>query len=463
MRRLLHRCLEKDAARRLHDVADARLELEEALAGGLAEPAAEASGAAPRPYLWMAVTALLAAATALLGVHAWRRAGLEAPVVRASIPAPPGNVFELGVTTPGAAAISADGRRLAFSARDESGTTLLWVRDLADLAARPLPSTEGAGYPFWSPDGRWIGFFAGNKLKKVDASGGPPLALCDSANGKGGTWSREGVIVFALTHSSPLHRVSAGGGESTPVTELDAERGEESHRHPRFLPDGRRFLYLARVASGPAAEKNRVLVASLDGDAPREIGRGFSNTEYASGHLLFVRENTLLAQPFDAGRGKITGDPFPVAEDVTLVAGASLGVFSASANGVLAYQSGAVQDEATLQWRSRAGEVLASLGESAGYREVRLSPDGKRAAVSIVDPETGNDDLWIWDVERQLKTRFTFTAADEGAIAWSPSGDRLAFASSPERRKDIYVKEVEGRSEETLLYRDELDKYPAAM
>jgi eukaryotic-like serine/threonine-protein kinase len=464
LRRLLTRCLTRDPRKRLHDIADARLELEEALASREPEPAAAAEPvAAPRPTAWIAASVALGVAALALGFLAWRASSRAEPVVRAAIPAPQGTDFDLLDVSPGAVAVSPDGRRLVFAARDDKGTTLLWIRELSQIAARPLAGTAGAAYPFWSPDGRQVGFFAEAKLKKVDAGGGPPLTLCDAPNGKGGAWSARGEIVFAPTFASSLDRVPESGGDPTAVTTLDVNRGEVSHRHPRFLPDGVHFLYLARLAaSGSEAEKNRVMVGSLDGGAPHELMRGYSNTEYASGYLLFVRDGTLMAERFDPKSLKLHGEAFPLAENVTTITGASLGVFSASANGVLAYQTGNQSNASTLVWRDGAGTSAGTLGDAAAYGEVHLSPDGAKAAVTITDPETGGSDVWIWDIARGLKTRFTFSPEDEGALVWSPDGRRLAFASQRGGNWNLFVKDVEGGSDESLLYKDDLAKYPVS-
>ncbi len=466
IRRLLQRCLVRNPRERLHDIADARLELEEAklVEDEAPTPAPAAVAAAPRrPWPWMAATALLVLAAGALGTVAWRAASRPAAVVRAAIPAPAGTIFNLNSSNPGPVAVSADGRRLAFAARDDKGVVTLWVRDLADGAARPLAGTSGAAYPFWSPDGRRIGFFADAKLKRVDASGGPPLTLCDAENGKGGTWNARGDIVFAPTHASVLHRVSESGGDPTPITTLDEKRGEVSHRHPRFLPDGERFLYFGRVAaSGAAAENNRIMAGGLDGRPARELTRGLSNTEYASGHLLFVRDGTLMGQPFDASDLEFRGEPFPLAEDVTTQTGASLGVFAASTAGVLVYQTGNQASDATLTWRDRTGAEVGMLGDPASYGDVSLSPDGARAAVTILDPESGSLDLWIWDIARGIKTRFSFSPGDERSSAWSPDGSRLAYTSDRGGHFDLFVKEVEGGGDERLVLTDANDKYPTS-
>jgi Tol biopolymer transport system component len=464
VRRLLRRCLARDPRERLHDIADARLELAEA---AVEEPTAVPATTAPkvraRPWAWIGAAGVLALATLALGGLLWRSAHRAAPVVHAAIPAPAGATFNLGGTSPGPVAVSPDGRRLAFTARDEKGATLLWVRDLADVASRPLAGTSGAAYPFWSADSRRIGYFSGGRLRRIDAGGGPPLTLCDASNGKGGAWNAHGDIVFAPTHASALYRVAEAGGDATPVTTLDEKHGEISHRHPRFLPDGTHFLFLARAAaSGANAEKNRVMVGSLGGGPPRELMHGLTNTEFASGHLLFVRESNLMAQPFDASRLAPRGDPFPVAEEISVLTGASFGVFSASANGVLAYQTGNQTSDAVLTWKDRTGADTGVVGEAATYVELSLSPDGGRAAATIVDPEAGTLDVWIWDVARGIKTRFTFSPGDERAVAWSRDGRRLAYSSERGGHFDIFVKDVEGGGDETLVLTDGNDKYPSS-
>ena len=201
--------------------------------------------------LWKVGVAALALLTMGLGFALWRASQPEPQqITRAFIPAPAGADFDLGTDYPAPVALSPNGGTLVYGVQEDGTTKRLWVRDLDDLEARPLAGTEGALYPFWSPDSRFVGFFAQGKLKKVEVSGGPAMSLCDAPNGKGGTWNRDGVIVFAPAHTTTLQRVSAAGGEPVEVTKMDAERAEDSHRHPRFLPDGEHFLYTARVGFG---------------------------------------------------------------------------------------------------------------------------------------------------------------------------------------------------------------------
>jgi Tol biopolymer transport system component len=323
-------------------------------------------------------------------------------------------------------AISPDGRQLVFVAAPAQSGPELWVRTLATLAARRLPGTESGSGPFWSPDGRYIGFWAGGKLKKIDAGGGPPIALCDAASLFGGTWNRNGVIVFAPMASGPLYKVDAGGGIPTPVTKLGTG---ETHRFPSFLPDGQHFLYLA-VRSGSSRE---LRVASLGSAETSSFGVAESNGVYASGHLLFVRGGTLMAQPFDAAARRASGDPFPVAEQVPIsnVGGSGRALFSVSATGVLSYWRGGAQQMSQLTWIDRTGKPLGVIGEAGEYSNLSLSPDERRVAVALSAGTPANRDIWLIDLARDATaTRLTFDPTPEGDPIWSPDGSQVLFNTS---------------------------------
>ncbi len=356
--------------------------------------------------------------------------------------------------------MSPDGRMLAFTA-EADGQVRLFVRPLDTTVARVLPGTEGAQYPFWSPDSRHLGFFADRKIRKVQVTGGggPPVALCDASEVKGASWGTQGVILFAPDFNTPIHRVSETGGEATPVTELNAERRDDSHRHPRFLPDGRHFLYLARAVGG--SESNSVVVASIDGGEETVLLKSPSAAEYASGHLLFVRGFTLMARPFDPDGLAFTGEAFPLAEDVRLVAPATaLSVFSASQTGVLAYARGGMAGGLKLAWRDREGRETGILGDEGSYWDLRLSPAGDLAMVTVGDV---NADVWIYEVARNLRTRLTFTDGDEWAGAWSPDGSTVFFASSRGSIYDIYRKTVSGDEPEELIHETDRPKLPTSV
>ncbi len=337
---------------------------------------------------------------------------------------------------------------LAFSAWDTDGTVRLFIRELDEVVARPLSGTDDAQYPFWSPDSQFIGFFAGGKLKKVNASGGQPLTLCDAPDGKGGSWSPDGVILFAPGPYQPINRVPQLGGEPAVVTTFDADRGDDSHRHPRWLPDGRHFLYLARFPDG-SREGQAIMAASLDGGDDKLLVRSPAAAEYASGHLLYLMENTLMAQPFNPANLELEGDPVPVADSVAVMStGTAQGVFSASQTGVLTFQSGTLSWDQVLRWRDRDGKALEAIGEPARFWDtVELSPTGDTAAVRIREDDGDNLDIWIVELDRRLRTRFTFDPAEDNDPVFSPDGTRLVWATYEGNGATMNLKAIGGSGE----------------
>jgi Tol biopolymer transport system component/DNA-binding winged helix-turn-helix (wHTH) protein len=375
-------------------------------------------------------------------------------VVRSFILPPEKSTFNFRGINAGPIAISPDGRRLAFAATTEDRRSFLWVRTLDALTAQAIEGTERASYPFWSPDSRFLAFFADGKLKRIEATGGPALTLCDAPSGRGGTWNRDDVILFSPATPGGLYRISASGGAARPVTKLNEMRGEIIHRWPYFLPDGRHFLYLA----WGEGEWGAVYVGSLEKQESKLLMRERSNVAYAEGHILYLRDRTLLAQQFDAGRLETVGEAIPVAEQVQ----SSLirGVFSVSENGVLAYQSGAATLGSRLVWLDRSGKSLGALGDLANHLNPELSRDGKGVAATIFNPETDRPDIWVYDVVRGLKTRFTFDPATERIAIWSPDGNRLIFNSDRKGHFDIYQKDADGVGAERLLLESNMDKHP---
>ena len=466
IRKLLRRCLEKDPRRRLQAIGEARLAIEETLAGAAEEPAAPpapptAPQPARRPLPWIGATAALAVvSTALLAlavVH-FRETPPEAPPVRFQIPAPEKASFRVPP------AISPDGRRVAFVAAVEGGQSRLWVRPLGSLEAQPLPGTDDAYFLFWSPDSRFIGFSAQGKLKKVEVSGGPPQTLCDSPPFVSGAWSRQGVIVFG-TSRGRLFRVAAAGGAAGPLTTLDPSRQEEAHHEPFFLPDDRHFLYFIRAG---AAEHSGVYLGAVDARADSKDRRRLlgadSHAEYAPpldgrlGHLLFVRENTLMAQPFDARKLQLAGEPFPVAERVGAFVGH--GAFSVSDTGVLAWREGAGGLRTQLTWFDRDGKKLATVGKPGYYQNVALSPDGRQAAGEHAPDQVTNRDIWLFDLARDIPSRFTFHAAIDSMPVWSPDGGRIVFSSGRDGPLNLYQKISSGAGNETALLQSNTAKTP---
>ncbi len=361
-------------------------------------------------------------------------------------------------------ALSPNGRMLAFSARDSMGKILLWVRPLSAMSGQPLSGTDGAEYPFWSPDGRFIGFFAGGKLKKIEAAGGPPLTICDATSGRGGTWSRDGIILFAASTNTPILRVSAAGGSPAVVTTLDTARHENSHRWPLFLPDGRHFVFFARAASGGANESDAIFAASLDSTEPMKVVvHASSSMAYAGGMLIYMREQSLMAQPFDADRLQTSGDAFPIAEQVQYDGSFNRANFSISENGILAFQSGSSVGGRLLTWYDRSGKKLGVVGKLGEYFTPRLSPDGRRLAVDLYDPQSRNIDIWLCDLGRDVWTRFTFDLGIDRWPVWSSDGSKVFFASN--RRighYDLYQRSSSGAGSDELVLTSSEDKVPSS-
>jgi Tol biopolymer transport system component len=397
------------------------------------------------------VVAVITAVSAFLGVAYYREVSTEVQTIRTFVPAPDGAEFVLGGSRAGPVEISPNGRHLVFVA-SKGGQNMLWIRSLDALEARPLTGTNGAYCPFWSPDSRHVGFFAQGKLKKIPLAGGPALTLCDAPDGRGGTWSQDNDIVFAGDFSDSLWRVSAAGGEPTQVTKLDKSRKEETHRFPHFLPDGRHFLYVARSPGG-AGEPRRVLIfaGSIDSEERKPILETSGNAAYASGHFMFPRGRMLMAQRFDPDRLEPIGNAFPIAENVHLDNAFNRAGFSVSRNGILAYQTTDTQSDSDLVWYDRSGAQVGIAGDPARYRNHRISPDGTTALVVIEDPEAGNADLWMVDLVRGIRTRFTFEDSDDRVGIWSPDGSRVVFSSNREGSYSIFQKPADGSGEAKFI------------
>ncbi len=410
---------------------------------------------------WM-VAAVLFLGLAVLSVVHFRSGSSGPSLIKSSILSPQGVTFHLYGNEAGPVAISPDGKRLAFSARDSSSRKLLYVRSLEDLATHALPGTEGAQYPFWSSDNQFIGFFAFGKLKKISPSGGPALTVCDVPGSRGGSWSRNGMIVFSPGPGGALLAVSAEGGTPASLTQLNTGRKETTHRWPFFLSDGKHFLYFARtVTSGSESERDAIYVGSTDEKINRILVNTSSNPAYASGYLLYVTGQTLMAQRFDEDALELAGDPMPVANDVAYDASITRGMFSVSQTGTLVYQTGKVQVGSQLVYYDRSGKQIGRLGEPEEFFFPRFSPDGQRLAVSIFDQKSRNLDIWIYDLARGLKTRFTFGIEYEFNPVWSPDGSRIAYQSNPKTRNDLFWKSSTGATNQELLYESNEDKFPS--
>ena len=451
LEKIVGRCLEKKPERRFHSAHDLAFAIE-SLSGTstssgqtlTALTARSTRSRITRHLPWIVAGVLFIALLAALPfvISSLRRAPVDTPVTRVSVL--PQEKSRLYTVT-----VSPDGRRLAFIATDATGKRLLWVRPLDSLAAQPLAGTDDANHPFWSPDSRFIGFFAAGKLKKIEVTGGSPSTLCNAPNGRGGDWNRDDVIIFAPDNRTGLSRVSAAGGEPSPVTTLDSSRQESTHRFPRFLPDGRHFLYFARSGQ---PENSAIYVSSLDQPQAKRIISTDTNVAYAPpGYLLFPREGTLMAQAFDVASLALTGAPFRVAEQVGYFRTNNEAYFSVSETGVLVYQSGGA-GKTQLVWFDRSGKQPSAPGPPGEYSFPALSPDEKRVAIGRSDAQTGGFDIWLQDLARGIPSRFTFYPGSDVYPVWSPDGSRIVFGSSRDGAWSLYQKLSSGAgSEEAML------------
>jgi Tol biopolymer transport system component len=459
VRLLLERCLRKAPRDRLHHAADARIELSDAATPG---PPADDRGPGRRsvPRGWLPAAAL---AGLLVGVVATQlpwpasrgdRGPAPAPVqpVTFSVPLPaetsvgPGEVQTY-------LAVSPDGESLAIA--DAFPRAPLQLHSFRDATTTPLPGTEDAATPVWSPDGRFIAFFAEGELKKVDvAGGGPPQALAPLAWEAGLSWSRDDVLLVSQPSEQgiAIHRLSAAGGEPSPVTHVDPER-EIAHMWPQFLPDGRRFLYLALDKSSAQDPVRTLYLASLDGRERRAIPGVASRAIYAPpGFLLYVAEGTLVAHPFDLERGELVGDPEPVSSRLRYFKMTGQAEFSASTGAersLVAFHGG--------PWRSqlvaydRTGTPVETVGEPAAFHEISLSPDGRQLAVAVLDPSNGGRDLWVYSLDTGRARRLTLHPPDERSPVWSPDGRRILFRSDVGGPPDLYAQDATGGGEPELI------------
>jgi len=436
VKRLIRRCLERDPGQRLQWLGDARLELVDAEVDELEVSTKPEKSTALRLLPW-AIAAIIAAVAIAMGLWDSPGAAPDSRQVRFTVPAPEGTVFHLEGLAPGPVALSPDGRRIAFTVRGVGGVIHLAVRDLDSVETRYLEEAEGAQYPFWSPDGTEIGFFtrSGAALKVIPADGGPVRTLCASRNGKGGSWNRDGVIVFTDDSNTPISAISADGGEPRELTTIDREAGENSHRHPQFLPDGQRFLYLARNVGGP--DTHTVKVGSLDGGTDVEILRAPVAAAFVDGRLLYLRDRTLFARPFDAKSLELSGDEQEVVDDVMVIEGAARGVFSAT-DDVLVFQQGEEHTLGELVWLDRSGATVGRVGDVASYFSLAVSPDGLKVAVPVSNMVIGTNDIWICDVQRDLRSRVTFDDGEDLSPVWSSDGRQVYFVSNRSGELEVY-------------------------
>ncbi len=446
LERIVRRCLEKKPDRRFQSTADLGFALESLSAptsssGSNLTTAVSAIGPETERSPWinriLAAVALLAiVGCVVLGVMYIRR------------PVPDERPVSFALSIPDTASeiahpvISPDGRTIVYVATVE-GKRNLYIRAMDSMTEQRLNATDDASSPFWSPDSRYIGFFASGKLKKADLAGGGTQILCDAATGTGGSWNRAGVIIFGERFKG-LKRVLAAGGEAALIIPLDESLRETEVWHPSFLPDGHHFFY---YIWHDASKNTEIFVASIDGEAIRLILKNDSNVSYvAPGYLLFARESTLMAQPFDVAKLQLSGDPFPVTEDISFSGGEGYSNFSVSENGTMVYLRGNF-GQRQLTWFDRQGKSISPVGPPGDYNNLALSPDGKRVATTrVID---GNSDIWVIDVARGLPVRFTFGASTDDDPAWSSDGSSILFTSDKDGApRRIYRKIASGAGNE---------------
>ena len=455
---VVRRCLRKAPDERWQSMADV-----EAVLKRIASTTSR-----PRPVTTRAAMSLgfpvLAAAIAValvLGGLALRARGGAAPAaaplrpVALTVPPPPGTEFtptESSVRSP-QLAVSPDGRYLAFVASGADRVSQIWLRPIDSTLARPIPGTANAIYPFWSASSRSIGFFSDGHLKRIDIDGGPARTLADAPNGRGGAWNADDVILFSPATSEVIYRVSAGGG-AVQQTVMSSSRRDTSHRWPQFLPDGRRFIYLARSVDD---DQSAICLASLDAPGDAIVVRSGFGALYTPGRLLYVSEGVLFASSFDVAHARVIGEPVALVDHVATSSN-FYGAFSASSNGVLAYASSTSQAE--LAWMGRDGRRLGLVAGPGRYVEFHLSPDSRYLAVAEVEAHSDRADLRLLDLVRGANLRLTTSPATDASPVWSPDGTRLAFRSNREQIHDLYIRPAAGGGEDQLFLKTSAAKYP---
>lgn len=452
---LLRRCLRKDPKRRLQAIADARITIDEAISSGAMKSESAIfkdlfREAQKRPLLYRVLPWVLSSSVILLAAVAGYLAFQPKPkqkMIQFSVAAPENTEFNYG----GEFTISPDGRYLAFVAQKNTGSTaVLWVRPLNSTTATEVPGTKLAFLPFWSPDGRWIGFQGKGKLEKVSVSGGAPQTLCDASNIRGATWNREGVILFS--EYGKLYSVPDTGGTPTLVAAPDVGQNQAGLYFPKFLPDGRHFVVL--LGTG---KENQIATGALDSKTVKPLAQTDSNAVYTPpGDLLYLQQSTLMARPFSARRLRFTGPAVPVARGVVSIGG--YGLFSASPAGVLVYHAEQGAGISQLTWFNRDGKKLGTVGQREVYENPALSPDGTKLAVGV--GQMPKADIWVYDLKRDTSSRLTFNAEGNLNPSWSSDGSEVFFSALHSGAWGIFKKSADGLgSTEPVLDSSNRDRF----
>jgi serine/threonine protein kinase/Tol biopolymer transport system component len=437
--RLIRTCLAKDPEERIQTAHDVKLQLQWIAEGGSQAGQGERvpAGQKKSNYASWLVTATSFLLMLAAGAAWWQASNRRPPRMyfRTSVPFAANDL-----------ALSPDGHTLALVAYSaQSNNYVLWTHPVGGRETNALAGTQGASYPFWSPDGKFIGFFADGKLKKVQASGGQAQVLCDAPNGRGGTWNRDGVILYTPDALMGLYRVNSAGGSPVEVTKLDTSRHEASHRWPVFLPDGNHYLYLTANFSGKL-EVNAIFVGSLDSQERHLLVSTSANAAYAQpGYLVYVRDRTLVAQSFDWKRFSLSGEPHTLSDDLLYFPGVDRAVFSVSGGEVLATQTGRGASLSQLTWFDRGGNPAGTIGTPESFNNVRISPDGRRVAADQTDTDGRNIDIWIREPLRGATARLTFDPSLDQDPIWSPDSKKIVFTSNRNQLGfHLYLKNADG-------------------
>ena len=459
LERVVQKCLAKDPDERWQNASDLASELNWIIEGGgntASTPSLAGAKKTREALAWLVSAALMV--ILIVGAIWWRNSKSPEQTMYFATPFP----FPVRDMS-----LAPNGHTLAAVAYLESARkNVIWIYELGAPNANRLAETEGASYPFWSADGRSLAFFADGKLKKLGISSGQVQTISDAPSGRGGTWNKEGVIVFTpdAALGAGLYSVWASGGTPAPITKPDTNRGEQSHRWPLFLPDGKHYLYLAANFNGSKESTSRIFVGALDSNEKHFVVEATGNASYAApGYLLFPRGKTLLAQRFDLKRFTLTGEPTTILTDISYLQLVRRAVFAVSDNGLLVAETGgsAVAFSQPV-WFDRKGTQVGVASKPDLYQNISLAPNGRSVAMDKTDMESqgANADIWTYDLQRNSAKRLTFGPSTHALPIWSPDGAQLVFSSNQQTNFDLNIKNSDGAHQEKGIVQDDQDKAP---